>query len=211
MENAAEALKIAFSVIMFVLALGMGVSSFSDANRAVQVITDERDREIEYIEGYTDYAYVQHTDELTRIVGVETIIPTMYQAYRENFTIYFFKKDGEPLPLYYKTNSHDGTFVLDGLEKIEVNYIDLSMEGYGKIADKNAPEVAIEHLDIILNKKNALKSDNPLYKLYKNQFIHEQGIYEYLKDKKFEEFVGEYYQGEGASQIKKRVITYTLQ
>ena len=47
MENAAEALKIAFSVIMFILALGMGVSSFSDANRAVLVITNERDREIE--------------------------------------------------------------------------------------------------------------------------------------------------------------------
>ena len=126
MENAAEALKIAFGVMMFVIALTMSISSFSQANDAIQAIIEIRDRE-------TDYTYVQPTANLSRMVSAETIIPTMYKAYRENIEIYFFENDETtPLAIYYKTDKFgkketDATGAVIG-----VNYINLSKEGFRK-------------------------------------------------------------------------------
>lgn len=48
MENAVEALKIAFAVMMFVLALSLSVFTFSRANSAVTAIINMRDRETQY-------------------------------------------------------------------------------------------------------------------------------------------------------------------
>lgn len=129
MENAVEALKMAFAIMMFVMALSLSVSSLSKANTAVTSIINLSDRETEYI-------YVEPTGN-TRIVGVETVVPTMYRAYLENFEIYFYRDDvGTP-------------FVIDTIEDsagndIEINYINGS-EVFG-----NAQE-AVNHLNDLLN------------------------------------------------------------
>ena len=70
MENATEALKIAFGVMMFVLALTLSISTFSQAIQAVDSITTLRDRE-------TQYTYVEPSSYSNRTVGVETIVPMM--------------------------------------------------------------------------------------------------------------------------------------
>lgn len=201
MENAADALKIAFSVLMFVMALTLGMSSFSEANRAVKAIVTQRDRE-------TEYTYVEPSEDLTRIVGIDTVIPTMYQAYRENIAIYFFDTDGKtPLPIFYKIDIHNGERVKDSYgNPIKINYIDSSKESYGATENKTGNENAIEHLDILLQGKvRAIDT------IYENQILHDQGLYNYLKDKRFKEKLGEYTQNEGAGAIEKRVITYVLQ
>ena len=187
MENAVEALKMAFGVMMFVLALSMSISYFSRANSAVQSIVMYRDRE-------TEYTYVNQTEGLSRIVGVESIIPAMYKAYKENIEIYFFKASGEPLNLYQRTDSN-GNHIL-------INYINPVNEIY---ADSKE---AKEHLDTIIGMGTA--TTNAYDNKYYNQFIYSDGLYEELKKYTFEEKLGEYYQNEGASQIKKRVITYTI-
>ena len=76
MENVAEALKIAFAIMMFIMALSLSISSISQANSAVTAIIGYNDRE-------TNYSYVEPSSS-NRTVGVETIIPTMYKAYKEN-------------------------------------------------------------------------------------------------------------------------------
>lgn len=213
MENAVDALKIAFSALMFVVALSLGISSFSSANEAVKVTMKQQDREIEI-----EYDHIEPSENLTRIVGIETVIPTMYQAYRENFVIYFFYKDGQPLPLYYKTDANSGKLEKDEKNSsIEINYIDLSRETYGIVGNKtSATEIAIEHLDILLAGKKSIQNYTEPYKstykkLYTNQFKYTEGLYNFFKDKKFEESLGEYTQSSGASSITKRVITYKLQ
>lgn len=212
MENAVDALKIAFSALMFVVALSLGISSFSSANEAVKVTMKQQDREIEI-----EYDHVEPSDNLTRIVGIETVIPTMYQAYRENFVIYFLNKNGQPYPLYYKTNAATGKREKDeDGNDITINYIDLSKESYSVIGNKtSATEMAIEHLDILLAGKNSISNYSEPYKteytkLYENQFINRDGLYKSLKEMKFEESLGEYTQSTGASSITKRVITYKL-
>lgn len=190
MENAVESLKIAFAVMMFVMALGLSISSFSKANSTVEAIISMRDRE-------TEYTYVEPSENLTRTVGVETIVPSMYRAYKQNIEIYFLDKNGNPLILYYKTNS-DGDRVKENGNYVGINYVDLALENFA------SGDQAIKHLDILLNKSTGYDG------IYKKQFVHTEGLYKYLSGKKFEESLGEYYQGEGTTKIKKRVITYKL-
>jgi len=192
MENAAEALKIAFAVMMFTMALTLSISSFSSARQAAEAIIEMRDRE-------TEYTYVEPTKNLTRTVGIETIVPSMYKAYKENIEIYFFDKNGKPLILYYKTDKED-PYNREKDEKgydIGINYVNLDLEQFG------GPEEATKHLDdLLLGKTNEEK--------YKKQIKHNEGLYNYLSKYTFEEKVGEYYKSTGTSKIKRRVITYTI-
>ena len=204
MENAVEGLKIAVGVMMFVLALSISISSFSQANSAVQAITMLRDRE-------NDYTYVKQTEGFTRTVGIETIIPTMYRAYTDNIEIYFFDQNGAPLTLYYKTIPTNETEQSEELMKddngreIPINYIDSDKESH---ADSSA---AIQHLETIIGVGFDNKDlTNKLHNRYQNQFVYSKGIYEEFKDKKFKEELGEYYQSIRGTKIKKRVITYTV-
>lgn len=205
MENAAEALKIAFAVMLFVMALTLSMSSFSQATRAVNAITAERDKEWVgdlnndgnyYNDGYYKYnMYVTPSEDLTRTVGIETVVTSMYRAYEENMTIYFFESDGRPIKLYNKIDENGN--------KIEITCIDASE---GKIfGSQHEPK---EFLDILLGGKDVLK-DKPesVRNDYKDIFIDEEdlGLYELLKDSEFEEQLGEYKDSTG---LTKRVITY---
>ena len=179
MENAVEALKIAFAVMMFVVALSLSISSLSQASSTVDAIINLNDRE-------TEYTYVIPTNS-NRIVGVETVVPSMYKAYQEKFDIYFYKNsDGtiEEFPIYQKIDASGNI--------IDVNYID------GSEVFANQEQIVL-HLDKILREGD----------------LYEEGLYAKLKGKKFEEKLGEYYITESdstpdAMKIKKRVITYTI-
>ena len=198
MENAAEALKIAFAVAMFVLALTLSVSSFSSASAVVTSIIEMRDRE-------TEYTYVEPAEDLTRKVGIETVVSTMYRAFQENIEIYFVDNAGNPISLYKDTDTNGNVKKDSSNNDIEISCINLAKEGFA------TQEAAKEHLDIILGGEDTLneKSEN-VQKRNKNKLIHTEGLYEYFKNAQFKETLGEYYQGEGASQIKKRVVTYQL-
>lgn len=200
MENATEAMKMAFGVLMFVLALTISISCFSQARTAVDSIVTLRDRE-------TQYTYVKPSATLNRTVGIDTVITTMYRAYKENFKIYFYnsytsEEINEPLVLY---NYYDANGNVT-----PVNYVDLEKEIL-----PNANE-AIKHLDILLGKRPSDRNSK-----YFEQFIHLDGIYEYLKNEKFLEVLGEYYQEDEAAgtetegaeinKTKKRIITYIKQ
>ena len=84
MENVAEAMKIAFGVLLFVVALTLSISCFSQANNSVTAIVNMRDRDTQIL-----YDQIKPSEGLTRIVGVETIVPTMYTALYENIDIFF--------------------------------------------------------------------------------------------------------------------------
>ena len=74
MENAADALKMAAAVLLFVLAISVAIYSFGQVRETADVILDYRDRETVYIDG--DY-YYKGTETEERQVGVDTIIPTI--------------------------------------------------------------------------------------------------------------------------------------
>lgn len=201
MENATEALKIAFGVMMFVLALTLSITSFSQATQAVEGITYMSDRE-------TTYTYVKPASNSNRIVGIETIIPTMYNAYKENYKVYFYRSytdenNKEPFILYnyIDPNKPGGVY-----QTINVYYVDLENEIFSSANE------AIEHLNIILGPKSKATK-------YTEQFEYEQGLYKELAKYQFEEILGEYYQEDALdpgnetldiNKTKKRIITYVV-
>ena len=92
MENATDALKIAFAAMIFVMALSIAIAMFSQLNDVSKVVLSSSD-----VTSF--YEYEQTTNQQNRIVGLATIIPTIYKYYKENFTILFLDRSGNPLPL----------------------------------------------------------------------------------------------------------------
>lgn len=84
MENAVDALKIAFAVFILVLALAVSITSFNLAKTTSDVILYTKDET-----NYYDYQGATGKVQERKIVGLETIIPTLYRYYKENYTVVF--------------------------------------------------------------------------------------------------------------------------
>lgn len=225
MENLGEALKMGFAIAFFVMALSLSMSSFSQANRAVNAIITARDRdsllESALFEGVEEqYVYVEPSESLTRTVGIETVVSTINRAINENIEIHFFEEYGtKPLELYKDIN-------INGTVKGSVSCIDPirlyneenlgtseQVKGFFKLL-LGGKNITPENCGIVFGEgkewRNLSEWENFKDK-HKNKFIYwNNGLYNELKDCEFEERFGEYYQGTGATEIKKVVITYIL-
>jgi hypothetical protein len=84
MENASEALILAFAVIVFVIALTVSINSFNSVKAVADTILYSKDET-----NYYDYQGAIGKAQENRIVGLETIIPTLYKYYKENYTVVF--------------------------------------------------------------------------------------------------------------------------
>ena len=212
MENAVEALKIAAGVLLFVLALTVSISCFSQANRAVTSIVNMLDRDTQIL-----YDQIKPSSGLTRVVGVETIIPTIYKAFSENIDIQFKDTSGKDMPIYYKLTQNEdrnGNYIREKDSENNDKIISSIIEGQDSLIDADSKNL----LDIILFGDGATSAENTKYTRYKNiHYYGNKGFYNFLKDKTFEEQLGEYYpidttnSGSTSTQIKKRVITYYQQ
>ena len=154
MENGVEAIKMVFGILIFVLAISISISCFSSATQAIQRIVEIQQAEESYVTD-ANGKYLNYVDfeigKGTREVGIETIVPTMYKAYKEDFAIYFYKADGTEFVLYEENGK-------------KINYIDLQKESHG-----NAKR-AMEFLEVML--------ENRLYdELSKHTFIEHLGEY----------------------------------
>ncbi len=225
MENAADALKMAAAVLIFVLALSITISAFSEARQASDIILRYNDREYEetYIE---EEKIINSSGNLIteRAVGIESIIPSIYKAYKENYKIVFNIKDsGATISLYQKRNEKTGSFE-------ERNYIDLQ---YESIAGGEKQKRIF--INAILYGKDCLKTDyykelndNKSWDKIKYEFkilgieLNDDGLYKKIKNSRYRESLGVYYQEEvdksdttensgtpDANKTKKRVITYS--
>lgn len=206
MENAAEALKMAFGVLVFVLALSISVNAFSEARQVSQAIINYGDRE--YDTTYVDeYTYTDDEGKLItqRVVSVETIIPTIYRAYKENYKIIFNFNGRYTDGLFKKINPNTNEY--EPINYIEEN--DQTLSG-----DKQQIEFIT---DILYGTTNTTK--------YNGIRLNTTGLYDIIKEKKFKESIGIYYEAEKISaeenpdvevsvpltnRQEKRVITYEL-
>ena len=221
MENVADALKMAGEMLLFILALGIGISSFSQARETSDALLKYTDRE--YVTQYQGMGTTQ------RVVGEETVIPTIYRAYKERFKIYFYHTDGTPLELYTITNAQT-------LEETSVNAIDADKPALGQDWQKDNFIMALlygTNANLKDQYGNTISFDefetslNSGYSIY---HLNPNGIYDIIiKSNQFEEYFGVYYPsqaregaGEGAegeetnmnaqttSEEKMRVISYYI-
>ena len=84
MENATRALIMAFAVFIFVIALTVAMVSLNSVKRVSDAILYTKDET-----NYYTYTDVKGKAAQNRIVGLETIIPTLYKYYKENYTVVF--------------------------------------------------------------------------------------------------------------------------
>lgn len=192
MENAIDALYIGVAVLIFVVALSVSINAFGNARATSQAVLDMKDREY-------DYTYIQG-DSTERIVGCETIIPSIYKAYKEHYKIVF------------KFTSSDFYLYKKGDEKI--NYIDLEQEVLGGNQE--------DFINALLygDKCKDFQTIQDEFKDKNGQNITftKTGLYSYIKSRNatFKEKLGVYIYEETKGNLenlqeknKKRVITYT--
>ncbi len=94
MENASDAIIMAGAMLIFVIAISVAMTVFSQARATIDTVVYASD-ETNYYEYLDTNGNVKN-----RIVGLETIIPTLYKYYKENYTVVFLDKNGNGIELY---------------------------------------------------------------------------------------------------------------
>ena len=206
MENAVDALKMAGAVLLFVLAISVAIVSFGQVREAADTILDYKDRETVYIDGNLYYK----TTGTERTVGLETIIPTIYRAYIENYKIVF---EGLNEPIY--------TLKLSGNTKIAKYTIDLETKTttdgiqINNVALANDEQKSEFLCGILYNDFTKSGSAENFKKKY-NVELPTNSLISRLKGKKITEYLGVYYQNDNedvpdVNKTEKRIITYKIQ
>lgn len=234
MENATDALKMAFSVFVFVMSLTIAITTFSKANQVSQIVLNNSDE--------TKYYTYETFENKSRIVGLETIIPTLYKYYKENYTVLFLDAKGEPLPLYEsQTNRSLWGSGEDGYEKsigtigryYTTNETQYSDKDEKAVCTFDVKEETTRHepwtgstLDFKKNLDAFLNGGTfqyPSKEINENtgsvkEYDYGKGFISNYKQYKFKEFLGEYtYNVDETSSSsllknrKKRVIIYQVQ
>lgn len=108
MENATQALEMAGAVMLFVLALSIILFSFGQARQSADIILNYRDRETMYIDG--EY-YYESTAVTERNVNLETMIPSIFRAYLENYKIVFDDNGQNIIQPLYEIKNLSGDWV----------------------------------------------------------------------------------------------------
>ena len=142
--------------------------------------------------------------------GLESIIPTIYKAYKENYKIIFDKELFKNYGVYQKQNDTTNTPIYS---------IDLQKEVIGGDEQKEDFIMAIlygKKYEKFANVKNTFKTNLKI-------ILNDEGIYDKIKNVRVKESIGIYYQEEevtdgstsntenvpDANKTEKRIITYT--
>jgi len=96
MENALDAMKMAFGMLVFVIALSASMYLLNTATSTSQILLYYADET-----NYLDNINIDATDIVTkRVVNVETIIPTLYRYYKENFAVQIYNSNGDLVQIF---------------------------------------------------------------------------------------------------------------
>ena len=209
MENAVEGLKMAGSVLLFVIALSVAILAFTQSREAIDTVLKYSDREYLTIQNDSRFYYLKSNDT-QRYVGKETIIPAIYRAYKENYKVIFDFNTSSHF-LYQK--------VVNGSVK-SINTIDSLEETFGNNSDVR------EFLNGIIYRKFNGTEDQ-----FKNKFnlyyVPTDCLFDYIDShNKIKEKLGTYYIEDLKKSIsdtstesdiddvnknEKRVITYIFE
>ena len=175
MDNAIDALKIAFAVLIFVIALSVTMNAFSQAKTVSDYVFYMADKTnfYEYISENRNADY--------RVVSGETIIPTLYRYYKENFNV----------------------IIKDANDKVLVEFnLEDEIKAYNKDY-KSAPWLGNANIDTKLRVDVEVSGKEKTINGVEWKPKVAGGILAYVKGKKFEETFREYrYSGKEITVVK---------
>ncbi len=192
MENVSDALIMAGQVLIFIIALTVCISSFTTLRMGIDSTINQTET-IKFAKDSDGYInFIQSRDNgSTRIVGAETVVSSMYRAIKEDFIMYL--------------ELSNSTF-----ESVKIKIGEI-------IKEKNKDGVEIGSYKILYDTTNKwIKITIANDANYRANALLKNGLYEIIKDKKFDERLGEYQENtnEGVSSENKktyRIITYKEQ
>ena len=209
-ENIADALKMAGSVLLFVMGLSIAILAFSQARESMDIVLSYSDRESLSIEGNPRFYYLSKDNDTSRYVGNETIIPAIYRAYKENYKILFKFPDD-----YYLFNQEVKN--AKGLNKEKkISTLDLANQSLSSDLASRQFLNGIIYGDFEYENEKSKNDYINKFKITPNDI----SLYQYLTEKestyKIKEYLGTYYIEDvnGTSEVnavnktEKRVITY---
>ena len=202
MENAADALGMAGAVLIFVLAVSIIILSFGQVRETADIILNYKDRE-------TTYTYYETTPgQYERTVSLETIIPSVFRAYLENYKIVF---EGLSNPIY--KIKYNGEYI---------SKYSLDLETNNNTQYQNAvigKDQKAEFLCGILYHDFSISGNKNNFEKKFNISLDEcKSLYEQLNksSKTITEYLGVYYQEDDpkvpdVNKTEKRIVTYKIQ
>lgn len=209
-ENIADALKMAGSVLLFVMGLSIAILAFSQARESMDIVLSYSDRESLSIEGNPRFYYLSKDNDTSRYVGKETIIPAIYRAYKENYKIVFKFPDD-----YYLFKQE--VKKAKGLNKEKkISTLDLANQSLSSDLASRQFLNGIIYGDFEYENEKSKNDYINKFKITPNDI----SLYQYLTEKestyKIKEYLGTYYIEDvnGTSEVnavnktEKRVITY---
>lgn len=146
MENAVDALKIAFAIFIFVIAIALSFSIVGQVRATSDVILALNDKA-------NSYDYVANEDNNAnnkeRIVSFETILPTIYRYAKEQYAVTIIDNNGKPIvryDLYTEGFMNDWNTTLKNMNRASLR--DKSIDKFNEIKER----IAI--VDEIIEKEN---------------------------------------------------------
>lgn len=166
MENAVDALKMAFAVMVFVIAITLSMTTMTKAKETADAIFYATDKT-----NYYDYLSDKRLPE-GRIVSGETIIPTLYRYYKENFNVIILDKYGKDVAVFN---------LEEEIKAYNHNY-------------KSAPWLGNANVDTKLRVDADVSGEAKMINGVK--YSPKQSLLEYVKNKRFKEtFLEQRYSG----------------
>ena len=95
MDNAVDAIKMAFGMLVFVIAMTATIYLFNSATATTKVLLYAADKT-----NYYDNIEIKNENITNRNVNIETIVPTLYRYYKENFAVQIYKNDGTLVQIF---------------------------------------------------------------------------------------------------------------
>ncbi len=180
MENASEALIMAGQVLLFIIALTICISSFTNLRAEADVLIG-KDETVEMAKDGDQYInYMQSKENNSiRTVDASAVVSSMYRILKGDYTIYL------------KLKSYNG---------LKREFINITPAEYNTKYINKGEEIIKIKIGRDTNEKIS-------------SVLNEGGLYDYIKDKKFSEYLGEYKESTGgavssAEKQTKRIITY---
>ncbi len=100
MENAVDAIKIAFGILVFVIALVLAVSVVGQARATSEMVFHVNDKTEFYEYVTSDNIGNNITQNSDRIVGLDTMLPAIHRYAKEQFAVTIFDSLGNPIVRY---------------------------------------------------------------------------------------------------------------
>lgn len=140
MENATDALIMAGSVLLLIIALTVTISSLTALKTETQDMLNDRDQLLATTDesGYINYLKSGGEESDTRIVGIETVMSSIRRMAKEDYTVYI------------KTNNPISELNNDLKVNGDSKFIKLSLSGVGNkyVNDKNVTSTIYSKLNL---------------------------------------------------------------